>query len=301
MIEPPNLQKGSTIAIVATARKISLEEVRPAIRLLSTQGFQVITGKRMFGNENQFSGSDEDRTADMQDMLDDLKVDAILCARGGYGTVRIVDKLDFTEFNKKPKWLCGYSDVTVLHSHINQNLGVCSIHSTMPINMKGISSEHEAFNSLMLALTGGSLHYEFDSNQLNRQGSMEGEVVGGNLSILYSILGSASDIDTKGKILFLEDLDEYLYHIDRMMVNLKRNGKLTALKGLLVGGMSDMNDNTIPFGKTAIEIIREVVEDYDYPVAFNFPAGHIDDNLAIVLGKKATIRVTDSGSEFQNI
>ncbi len=255
----------------------------------------------MFGNENQFSGSDEDRTADMQDMLDDLKVDAILCARGGYGTVRIVDKLDFTEFNKKPKWLCGYSDVTVLHSHINQNLGVCSIHSTMPINMKGISSEHEAFNSLMLALTGGSLHYEFDSNQLNRQGSMEGEVVGGNLSILYSILGSASDIDTKGKILFLEDLDEYLYHIDRMMVNLKRNGKLTALKGLLVGGMSDMNDNTIPFGKTAIEIIREVVEDYDYPVAFNFPAGHIDDNLAIVLGKKATIRVTDSGSEFQNI
>ncbi len=300
MIIPPYLQKGSTVGIVATARKISLEEIQPAIQLLSDQGFTVETGKRMFGEENQFSGSDEERAADLQQMLDDPKVDAILCARGGYGTVRIIDKLDFTEFEKHPKWLCGYSDVTVLHAHINQNLGVCSMHSTMPINMQEMSSEHVAFRSLIKALTGESLHYDFDAHQLNRSGVMEGEVVGGNLSILYSLLGSSSDIDTKGKILFIEDLDEYLYHIDRMMMNLKRNGKLTNLKGLLVGGMSDMNDNTIPFGKTAVEIIREAVEEYDYPVAFHFPAGHVADNRALVLGKKATIRIAESGSEFQS-
>ncbi len=301
MIKPPYLQKGSTIGIVATARKIGWEEVEPAIRLLTEEGFMVRTGQRMFGSENQFSGTDADRAADMQRMLDDPEVNAILCARGGYGTVRIIDRLDFTLFEKHPKWICGYSDATVLHAHINGNFGICSIHSTMPVNMREMTADDTVFRSLIDRLTGKPVSYEFDHHDLNRIGEAEGEVVGGNLSILYSILGSGSDIGTDGRILLIEDLDEYLYHIDRMMMNLKRNGKLDRLKGLIVGGVSDMNDNEIPFGKTAREIIREAVEEYGYPVGFNFPAGHIGDNRAVILGKKATIRMSNGGSQFQSM
>lgn len=298
MIEPPYLKPGDTIGIVATARKLTWEELEPTIGVLTDQGFVVRTGQRMFGSENQFSGSDEDRAADMQRMLDDPDINAILCARGGYGTVRIIDKLDFSEFVKHPKWLCGFSDITVLHAHINQNYGIATLHSSMPLSMKDLSSEHPQYATLINSLKGELPSYDFDAHPLNRNGEMEGEVVGGNLSVLYSILGSKSDVDTEGKILFLEDLDEYLYHIDRMMMNLKRNGKLNKLKGLIVGGMSDMNDNAIPFGKTAVEIIREAVEKYDYPVCFNFPAGHIDDNRALILGKKAAVRITNNGSSF---
>ena len=247
------------------------------------------------------TGSDEDRAADMQRMLDDPDINAILCARGGYGTVRIIDKLDFSEFVKHPKWLCGFSDITVLHAHINQNYGVATLHSSMPLSMKNLAEDHVQYNSILVSLKGELPSYNFISHELNRKGEFEGEVVGGNLSVLYSILGSDSDVNTDGKILFLEDLDEYLYHIDRMIMNLKRNGKLSNLKGLIVGGMSDMNDNTIPFGKSAVEIIREAVKEYDYPVCFNFPAGHIEDNRALILGKKAATRVTDNGCQFQYI
>ncbi|MGB0916727.1 MAG: S66 peptidase family protein [Flavobacteriales bacterium] len=299
MIEPPFLKPGSTIGIVATARKLTWEELEPTVGILTDAGFTVRTGQRMFSAEDQFAGSDEDRAADMQRMLDDSDINAILCARGGYGTVRIIDKLNFTEFQKHPKWLCGFSDITVLHAHINQNLGVATLHSSMPLSMKDLPEDHLQVSTLINSLKGELPSYEFPTHPLNRVGEMEGEIVGGNLSVLYSILGSKSDIDTDGKILFMEDLDEYLYHIDRMMMNMKRNGKLAKLKGLIVGGMSDMNDNAIPFGKSAVEIIREAVEEYDYPVCFNFPAGHIDDNRALILGKKATIRITDSGSQFQ--
>lgn len=301
MIEPPFLKPSSTIGIVATARKLTWEEVEPTIGMLADPGFTVRTGQRMFGALNQFSGSDEDRAADMQRMLDDPDINAILCARGGYGTVRIVDKLDFSEFVKHPKWLCGFSDITVLHAHINQNFGVATLHSSMPLSMKNLPEDHVQVSTLINSLKGNLPRYEFASHPFNRNGEMEGEAVGGNLSVLYSILGSKSDINTDGKILFLEDLDEYLYHIDRMMMNLKRNGKLANLKGLIIGGMSDMNDNAIPFGKKAEEIIREAVDEYDYPVCFNFPAGHIDDNRALILGKKAAIRITDSGSQFQYV
>lgn len=301
MIEPPYLKAGSTIGIVATARKLTWEELEPTIGVLTDVGFTVRTGQRMFGAQNQFSGSDEDRAADMQRMLDDPDINAILCARGGYGTVRIIDKLDFTEFERHPKWLCGFSDITVLHAHINQNFGVATLHSSMPLSMKDLPEDHVQITTLINSLTGELPSYEFPSHPLNRNREMEGKVVGGNLSVLYSILGSKSDIDADGKILFLEDLDEYLYHIDRMMMNLKRNGKFDNLKGLIIGGMSDMNDNTIPFGKTAEEIIREAVDEYDYPVCFNFPAGHVDDNRALILGKKAAIRITDSGSQFQYV
>lgn len=301
MTEPPFLKSGSTIGIVATARKISWEELEPAIGLLSDQGFTIRTGQRMFGEHHQFSGTDEERAADMQRMLDDPEINAILGARGGYGTVRIIDRLDFTEFRKHPKWICGYSDVTALHNHITTNFGICTIHSTMPVNMQKLNGKEETFTSLIDALQGQPHNYDFPSYELNRNGNAEGEVVGGNLSMLYSLLGSPSDVETDGKLLFLEDLDEYLYHIDRMMMNLKRNGKLEKLAGLVVGGMSDMNDNAIPFGKTAVETIRKAVEEYDYPVCFNFPAGHIDNNCAFVVGKKAALQVEESGSSFKYV
>lgn len=299
MIEPPFLKQGDTIGLVATARKLTWEEAQPTIGILADAGFKVRTGQRMFGAENQFSGSDDDRAADIQRMLDDPDVKAILCARGGYGTVRIIDKLDFTDFEKNPKWVCGFSDVTVLHAHINQNYGIVTMHSSMPLSMRKLAADHPQVITMINSLRGKLQQYDFEKHTLNRQGTNSAEVVGGNLSILYSILGSRSDVDTSGKILFLEDLDEYLYHIDRMMMNLKRNGKLANLAALMVGGMNDMNDNAIPFGKTAEEIIREAVEEYDYPVCFNFPAGHLEDNRALILGKKATLRITENGSQFQ--
>ena len=301
MIEPQFLNPGDTIGIVATARKLKWEEAEPAIGILADAGFKVRTGQRMFGEDNQYSGTDDDRAADLQRMLDDPEVKAILVARGGYGTARIIDKLDFTEFQKCPKWVCGFSDITVLHSHINQNIGIATMHSSMPLRMSRFPAEHSCNLTLVQSLKGELPSYDFDAHPLNRNGEVEAEVVGGNMSIIYSIMGSVSDVSTDGKILFLEDLDEYLYHMDRMMINLKRNGKLANLKGLLIGGMTDMHDNDIPFGKTVEQIIRDEVAEYDYPVCFNFPAGHIDDNRALILGKKAAIRITDSGSQFQYV
>lgn len=301
MTLPPHLHLGDTIGIVATARKMSYEEATPAIGMLVDEGYKVRTGQRMFGEKNQFSGTDEERTADMQRMLDDPEVKAILCARGGYGTVRIIDKLDFTEFLKHPKWICGFSDVTVLHAHINQNFGIATLHSSMPVNMKAMDASHLTFRSLIDALLHRYAPIETPTHYLNQIGKCEAEVVGGNLSILYSLLGSASDVNTNGKILFLEDLDEYLYHIDRMMMNMKRNGRLSNLAGLIVGGMTDMRDNGIAFGETAEELIKRHVSHLDIPVAFGFPAGHQEDNRALVFGKKAALRVTESGSHFSYV
>lgn len=299
MVIPPKLHKGDTIGIVATARKISYEEAATAIGLLVDEGFKVRTGQRMFGVSNQFSGSDEERAADLQRMLDDPEVKAVLCARGGYGTVRIIDRLDFSEFVKHPKWICGFSDVTVLHSHIHRHFGIATLHSSMLFNMRNVEASHPSFRTLVETLKGNFQPLEAPSSELNRLGTAEAEVVGGNLSILYALLGSASDICTDGRILFLEDLDEYLYHIDRMMMNLSRNGKLRNLAGLIIGGMTDMNDNAIAFGETAEQIIARHVAEYDFPVAFGFPVGHLEDNRALVLGKKAALRVSEGGSELR--
>jgi len=296
MTTPPFLTPGDTIGIVATARKITYEEAAPAIGMLVDEGFKVRTGQRMFGINNQFSGTDEERTADLQRMLDDPEVKAILCARGGYGTVRIIDRLDFSEFVKHPKWICGFSDVTVLHSHIHRHFGIATLHSPMLFNMREMTPAHPAFRALADALKGQPQALEGAPSELNRMGTCEAEVVGGNLSILYSLLGSASDVDTYGKILFLEDLDEYLYHLDRMMMNLARNGKLRNLAGLIVGGMTDMNDNAIAFGGTAEQIIARHVADFDYPVAFGLPVGHLEDNRALMFGKKTALRVSEGGS-----
>lgn len=289
MIQPKNLQKGDAVAIVSTARKIASEEIISAIKLLENWGLNVIIGETIGSEENQFAASDEKRTADFQKMLDNPLIKAIWCARGGYGTVRIVDQLDFSTFNKQPKWIVGYSDITVLHSHIH-HLGIETLHATMPINIE--KNTVKTLDSLKKSLFGSHLTYDIPIAEKNKTGKATGELVGGNLSVLYSLLGSKSTINTSGKILFIEDLDEYLYHIDRMMMNLKRNGYFNNLKGLVVGGMTDMHDNEIFFGKTAEEIILDCVSEYDFPVVFGFPAGHSNDNRALILGRTVELNVT---------
>jgi muramoyltetrapeptide carboxypeptidase len=293
MTTPPYLKKGDKIGIVACARKISKEQLQDAEKLFGNWGVEIVYGKNLFKEDHQFSGTDEERAEDLQAMLDDENIKAVISARGGYGTIRIIDKIDFAKFRKHPKWVIGYSDITVLHSHIH-NFGIETLHSTMPINF---CLNDEANETLRKALFGEALSYEIVSHPLNRSGNAEGELVGGNLSLLYALTGSISDIDTTDKILFIEDLDEYLYHVDRMMINLKRSGKLSGLAGLIIGGMTDMKDNAVPFGKTAEEIICDAVKEYDYPVCFNFPAGHVDRNLAIIMGRKVKLEV-DNGSKL---
>ena len=289
MIQPSYLQKGDTVAIVSTARKITSDNIISAIKLLEKWGLNVVVGNTIGLEDHQFAASDEKRIADFQQQLDNPKVKAIWCARGGYGTVRLIDKLDFSAFKKHPKWIVGYSDITVLHSHIH-NFGIETLHATMPINIE--SNSQQTLESLKKSLFGKNLSYEVSADEKNKSGNASGELVGGNLSVLYSLLGSNSSIKTDGKVLFIEDLDEYLYHIDRMCINLKRNGYFENLKGLVVGGMTDMHDNDIPFGKTAEEIILDCVSEYDFPVVFNFPAGHLDDNRTMIFGRKVTL---DSG------
>ncbi len=287
MQTPRYLKKGDTVAVVSTARKVKYEELKYAISLLKSWKFNVVLGKTVGVSYNQFAGSDKLRANDFQAQLDNPNVKAIWCAKGGYGTVRIIDKLDFSNFIKQPKWIIGYSDVTVLHSHIH-NLGVETLHAQMPVAIEDKTQESK--DSIKETLYGNPYRITVSSDKNNRLGNASGQLVGGNLSILYSLCGSPSAMDTTGKILFIEDLDEYLYHIDRMMQNLNRNGMLKSLKGLLVGGMTQMHDNTITFGKTAEEIILETCKEYDFPIVFNFPAGHISNNRALILGRKILLK-----------
>ena len=290
MIRPAYLKKGDKIAIVSPARSITFEEVHPAIRFFQRHDLEVVLGSYVFSRQHQFAGSDEQRCRDFQHMLDDEKIRAIFCSRGGYGTVRIIDKLDFTRFRENPKWIVGFSDATVLHAHISRQFGIETLHAAMPVNMQG-ENKGETMQTMMNALFGKRITYSYPKPGLAREGRSEGVLVGGNLSILFSLMGSVSEPDMAGKILFLEDVDEYLYHVDRMMMNLKRAGKLDNLKGLIVGGMTGMKDNAIPFGKTAGEIVADAVKDYTFPVCFDFPAGHQDTNLALILGRKVSFSV----------
>ncbi|ESU24298.1 putative carboxypeptidase [Flavobacterium enshiense DK69] len=285
---PPYLKKGDTVALVCTARKFFPEEAQPAIDLLKSWGLEVKLGKTIGLDSCQLGGTDAERTADLQEMLDDDNVKAIWCARGGYGTVRIIDTLDFTRFKKHPKWIMGFSDVTVLHSHLN-TLGIATLHSIMPFTVP--KAPDEVKETLRKALFGESLKYVVPAKGYEIKGKAKGQLVGGNLSILYSLLGSKSSLDTDGKILFIEDLDEYLYHIDRMMQNLKRNGYFENLKGLIVGSMTDMHDNEIPFGQNEVGIIMEIAKKYNFPVCFYFPAGHQKDNRTLILGKEVEFEV----------
>ncbi len=290
MITPPYLIKGDKVAIVAPARKVSLSEMEVAVHTFGSWELTVVTSSHLFGDFHQYSGTDQERTADMQDMLDDKDIRAIICARGGYGTVRIIDNLDFSTFVKYPKWIVGYSDITVLHSHIHSQYGIETIHGTMPVNFAEEGSDF-AIETLRKALFGQNLEYHIAPHPLNRKGLTSGILTGGNLSILYSLIGSPSDISTEDKILFIEDIDEYLYHLDRMMMNMKRSGKLSGLNGIIVGSLTKMNDNTIPFGKKAEEILAEYCHIEGIPVCFNFPAGHLLKNHALILGQTLDLYV----------
>lgn len=297
LLRPPYLKAGDTVIILSTARKITIEELTPAIQLIEGWGLKVKLGSTIGLADNQFAGTDAERQADLQAAIDDPSIKAVICARGGYGTVRMMDNLDWTGFLQSPKWIVGFSDVTYLHIHLNQTIGVQTIHSSVPALFH--RNTPEAIDTIRQQLFGEAVSYDIAAQPLNRAGEAKGVLIGGNLSILYSITGTKSGFNTGGKILFIEDIDEYLYHIDRMMMNLKRSGKLHDLAGLIVGGMTDMNDNAIPFGKNAEEIIAEHVAEYNYPVCFGFPAGHIADNRALVLGKVMELTVTKDGAKLK--
>ena len=290
MIIPPFLKAGDTVALVCTARKFSKEDAQPAIELLESWGLKAKLGHTIGLDNFQLGGTDKERATDFQSQLDDENVNAIWCARGGYGTVRIIDSLDFSNFKKQPKWIMGFSDVTVLHSQLNLER-VASLHSIMPFTVP--NAPEEVIETLRKALFGDVISYTFPSKSYDIKGIASGELVGGNISILYSLLGSKSAIDTKDKILFIEDLDEYLYHIDRMLYNLKRNGYFEQVTGIIVGSMTDMHDNEIPFGQNEVQIITEIAKEYQIPIAFQFPAGHQSDNRTLILGKQVDFEVND--------
>lgn len=296
MIAP--LQPGDKIAIIATARTISREAIETAVHILQQWGLEVEVGPTVGATYHVFAGDDALRLQDLQQALNRPDIKAILCARGGYGTTRILDQADFSHFERHPKWIVGFSDLTSLLCHIH-SLGIESVHGIMPLLFP--TGTEAALESLRKVLFGEELHYQTAPHALNRTGFGEGELVGGNLALLHNVSGTRSDFSTRGKILFLEDVDEYLYNIDRMLVHLDRAGKLEGLAGLIVGHFSDMKDNAIPFGKDAYEIIAEHSGRYNYPVCFGFPTGHEPDNLALVCGRKARLEVMEQGVKLEYV
>jgi muramoyltetrapeptide carboxypeptidase len=295
---PPYLKEGDIIGITCPSGFITQEEIQPAVLKLKEWGFRVKVGKTVGEKDFTFGGSDELRTDDLQQMLDDRDIDAILFGRGGYGAVRIIDNIDFTTFKKHPKWLIGFSDATVFHSHLNRNFGIASIHSKMcnsfPADWsKAEASQIETIDSIRKCLSGERMEYTAVANEKNRIGKGEGVLIGGNLSILQNLAGTKSDIYTTHKILFVEDTGEYLYSIDRMFWNLKRSGKLDKLNGLIIGGFKTKPDDAgEEFGKTVYDIVNEVVKEFSYPVCFDFPVGHQKNNFALKCGIRHRLTVT---------
>ena len=291
MIAPKPLTPGDKIGLIAPSRKIKQEDLMECVQLLEEWGFRTVPGENIYQQHHQFAGNDDERAEDFIKMILDPEIKAILCVRGGYGTVRILERLNKSTIQNNPKWVIGYSDITVLHSYFNKVIGCETVHASMPINCKTDTVQNDTWQMLRKVLQGDLIDYDIAGHEYNRPGKTTAVLVGGNLSVLFSLRGTFCDVDTDGKILFIEDLDEYLYHLDRMMMNLKISGKLRNLKGLIVGGMTEMKDNTIPFGKTAYEIIADAVNDYGYPVIYNFPAGHCEPNLPLLLGRKVIMDV----------
>ncbi|MEZ5017584.1 MAG: LD-carboxypeptidase [Flavipsychrobacter sp.] len=299
MKTPAYLKRGSVVGITCPSGYVSHDRISFAVETLKLWGFEVVVGNTVGNEYHYFSGTDGERLADLQSMLNNPNIDAILMGRGGYGMSRIIDQIDFTKFLAQPKWICGFSDITVLHSHISKQFQIPTLHSPMcgAFTPDTINSDH--LKNFYAALTGVSLHYHTDPNKYDRWGVAEAPLVGGNLAILSHLVGSASDIDTFGKILFIEDIGEHLYKVDRMMLTLKRAGKLHNLKGLIVGGFTEMEDTDRPFGQTVEEIIWDKVKDYDYPVCFGFPCGHINENYTLSLGMKHKLNVTEQGAHLE--
>lgn len=282
---PPYLKKGDTIGIVCPAGFMTLDKVQTCINSLQEWGYKVKVGKTVGGDSSTyFSGTDEERLTDFQQMLDDDEVKTILCGRGGYGMGRIIDKIDFKKFRKQPKWIVGYSDITVLHSHLYSNYYISSLHAPMAGAFNEEGYKNEFVLSLKNVLQGKRIKYSCPAHEFNRKGEAVGELTGGNLALLAHLTGTNSDSKTKGRILFIEDVGEYSYNVDRMLHQLKRSGKLSRLAGLIVGGFTDMKDTERPFGKLVYEIIREMIKEYDYPVCFDFPVSHTDRNYALKVG-----------------
>jgi muramoyltetrapeptide carboxypeptidase len=306
-VSPPFLKTGDTIGITAPAGYITAEEIAPSVALMEKWGYKIKVGDTIGEKDFTFAGTDEERLADFQKMLDDPKVKAIMCARGGYGSIRILDKINWNRFKVKPKWIIGFSDITVLHAHINRNFGIATIHSKMcnsfpddwskaePIQVETIESIHKA-------LSGEKMKYEATPNVNNRLGVAEGTLVGGNLKTLETLAGSASDLYTAGKILFVEDTGEYMYSIDRMFWSLKRTGKLSRLKGLIVGGFRVKTDaDTEDFGETLEQIVLEKIKNYKYPVCFDFPVGHQKNNFALKCGARHRLNITTDSVSLKEI
>ena len=296
-IIPPYIERGDTIGIVSTASAITQAVVEPAVELLQGLGYKVQLGTHVFSKDGQFAGTDQQRASDLQLMLDNPKIKAIICSRGGYGSLRTAELINWSKFMENPKWVVGFSDVTALHAKIQQ-LGIASVHGPMPKHFTEDKKPSDSFRFLIDALTGDKLSYTFEPSEFNRPGNACAPVVGGNLSMIYSLRGTPYDIDTNGKILFIEDLSEYLYHLDRMMMNLKTGGKLENLAGLIVGHFTGIKDHSNNFGKNLEEIITDAIKDYAFPVMFNFEAGHQSNNLPLKLGTETKIVVDKHKSTF---
>jgi len=304
---PPYLLPGDTIGITCPAGYITQAEIDPSIIQMKSWGFNVVVGKTVGAKDFTFGGTDQERLTDLQQMLDDPTIKAIMCARGGYGAIRIVDQLDFSAYKSSPKWLIGFSDITILHSHINTNYHIATIHSKMCNSFPSDWAlaepiQVETINSIQQALKGEKMKYVAPYNSNNRMGTAKGELVGGNLRCIENLAGSESEIETDGKILFVEDTGEYLYSIDRMFYNLKRSGKLEKLRGLIVGGFKVKPDDVEDeFGKTLVEIVLDKVKEYDYPVCFDFPVGHQRANFALKCGVKHVLDVRAEGSKLDEV
>lgn len=299
---PAYLKKGDTIGITCPAGFMTYERIEVCVKTLEQWGYKVKIGDTLHSkSENYFSGTDEERLADFQQMLDDENVKAILCGRGGYGTGRIIEEIDFSGFKKKPKWIIGFSDITILHTHIFSNYNTATLHAPMAAAFADAGADSKAIQSLRAALTGKTAKYAIESSIYNRQGEATGALTGGNLALLAHVVGSSSDINTKNKILFIEDTGEYLYNIDRMLYQLKRSGKLAPLAGLIVGGFTDMKDTQRPFGKNIYEIISDIIAEYKYPVCFDFPVSHDNDNYALKTGVKWHLKISGKKTVLKEI
>lgn len=291
-IIPPYLKKGDCIGIVAPAGFMPSEKMQTCIDILEDWGFRVKLGATTnSASLNYFSGTDDERLRDLQGMLDDPEVNAVLCARGGYGVSRIIDRLSFRRFRKHPKWVIGFSDITVLHAHLYANYKIASLHAPMAAAFNDGGFHTPYVQSLKAALEGVPASYECAVHELNNPGTAEGLLVGGNLTLLAHLVGTRSDFKTKNKILFLEDVGEYLYNVDRMLLQLKRAGKLDKLAGLIIGGFTDNKDTERPFGKSVYQIIYDHVREYEYPICYNFPVSHEKENYALKVGVQYSLLV----------
>jgi muramoyltetrapeptide carboxypeptidase len=301
MIVPSYLKNGDAIGIICPAGYMPTENVKACINTLINWGFTVVQGKTIGNQFNYFSGTDEERLLDLQTMLNDTNIKAILCGRGGYGISRIIDKIDFTIFNNHPKWIIGYSDVTLLHSHINTQYNIATLHSPMAAAFNNEGYKNEFVLSLQKAITGIKSSYHCATHLFNKTGVAQAELIGGNLCMLAHTMGTTSAYNFANKILFIEDIGEYIYAIDRMLIQLKRNGVFNNLAGLIVGSFTDLKDTTIPFGKNVYQIIQEQVAEYNFPVCYNFGVGHQTENYALKIGVEYQLNVNNTNITLKEI